>query len=90
MRILDYFVHSSASDVDVMNICRELNLSRKTVDKSMKIFTQSGLIYASRKIGKSIMYKKNQKLTDIDNMAKGLDKIEKQPQEAQEAQGEAK
>lgn len=85
MRILDYFVHS-ASDVDVMNICRELNLSRKTVDKFMKILVQSGLIYASRKIGKSVMYKKNPKLMAFSDLAQDAAILKS----AEQMQGEAK
>lgn len=76
MRILDYFVYSPAPDIDVMNICRELKLSRKTVDKAMRTLTQAGLIYASRKVGKSIMYKKNPKLMDFANLTEDFIKGE--------------
>ena len=72
LRVLDFFIDNHFFDFPLTEIARESNVSYNSLKLFLPYFIKNGIIYKTRKIGKSDYYKLN-----LDNpFVKGLIKLD--------------
>lgn len=72
LRVLDFFIDNHFFDFPLTEIARESNVSYNSLKSFLPNFIASGIIYKTRRIGKSDYYKFNMK----NNFAKNLIKLD--------------
>lgn len=58
MKVLDYLLDLTI-DISIIDISEGTDLTRKTIDKIMDNFLEEGIVFKTRKVGKTQMFKLN-------------------------------